>query len=225
MDTKKVSQTGELRLRLLRTAADIISVEGIKKLTLRSLSNRVGVSRTAPYRHFKNKDALLLAIAEEGFNELTSRYRKINRNSSLDSLSKLRNIGLAYIEFAILNPGAFKLMFGQEMIQHDISEKLCSDARETFNEFLMAVKVVIYEKDIAKFDYSILANYFWTIVHGLAILLVDGQIQVTGNNAGLPTLLNDQKSNITGNDQSMITYSKQTIMHFWNMILNGILEK
>ena len=70
MDSKDKNQYGDLRLRLLRTASEIISKEGLKKLTMRALSNQVGVSRTAPYRHFENKDALLLAIAEEGFNEL-----------------------------------------------------------------------------------------------------------------------------------------------------------
>nr|NQU92530.1 TetR/AcrR family transcriptional regulator [Bacteroidota bacterium] len=115
MNAKKKYQFGDLRFRLLKTASEIISKEGLKKLTMRALSNQVGVSRTAPYRHFENKDALLLAIAEEGFNELTIRYQKINRDKSLDSLSRLQNIGLAYVEFAIKNPGAFRLMFGQEI--------------------------------------------------------------------------------------------------------------
>ncbi|MGD9367344.1 MAG: TetR/AcrR family transcriptional regulator [Desulfobacteraceae bacterium] len=222
MDTQKKYQFGDLRLRLLKTASEIISDEGIKKLTMRSLSKKVGVSRTAPYRHFENKDALLLAIAGEGFNELTIRYRKINRDKSLDSLSRLQNIGLAYIEFAIKNPGAFRLMFGQEIIQHQRSEKLCSDARETFNEYLKTVKALQNEKSITIVDYSILANYFWTMVHGLAILLIDGQIQTSGENCGLPALLRNEMPNIKGDIQSMIAFSKQTIMNFWQVILNGI---
>lgn len=209
-------------MRLLKTASEIISEEGIKKLTMRSLSKKVGVSRTAPYRHFENKDALLLAIAGEGFNELTIRYQSVNRDKSLDSLSRLQNIGLAYIEFAVKNPGAFRLMFGQEIIQHQRSAKLCSAARETFNEYLKAVKALQNEKRITIVDYSILANYFWTIVHGLAILLIDGQIQITGENYGLPTLLRNKKPNIMGDIQSMIAFSKQTIMNFWEVILNGI---
>lgn len=209
-------------MRLLKTATEIISEEGIKKLTMRSLSQKVGVSRTAPYRHFENKDALLLAIAGEGFNELTIRYQKINRDKSFDPLSRLQNIGLAYIEFAVKNPGAFRLMFGQEIIQHQRPEKLCSDARETFNEYLKAVKALQNEKSITIGDHTILANYFWTMVHGLAILLIDGQIQITGENCGLPTLLRNKKTNIMGDIQSMIAFSKQTIMNFWQVILNGI---
>jgi AcrR family transcriptional regulator len=222
MGTQKKYQFGDLRLRLLRTASKIISEEGIKKLTMRSLSHKVGVSRTAPYRHFENKDALLLAIAEEGFNELTIRYKEINRAKSLDSFTRLQNIGLAYIEFAIKNPGNFKLMFGQEIIEHQRSEKLCSDAKETFNEYLIAVKNLQDEKSITNVDYSILANYFWTMVHGLAILLINGQIQTTGRNYGLPTLLSDERPDCMGDVQSMIAFSKRTITDFWAVILNGI---
>jgi len=224
MDSKDKNQYGDLRLRLLRTASEIISKEGLKKLTMRALSNQVGVSRTAPYRHFENKDALLLAIAEEGFNELTIQYRKINRDKSLDSLSKLQNIGLAYIEFAINNQGAFRLMFGQEITQQQRSAKLFSDASETFNEYLKAVKAFQDEMDITINDYSILANYSWAAVHGLATLLIDGQIQVLGKNYGLPTLLTDEKPNIMGHVPSMIDFSKQTLMNFWDVILNGIAK-
>jgi AcrR family transcriptional regulator len=222
VDAPKKYPSGDLRLRLLKNASEIISEKGIKKLTMRSLSHKVGVSRTAPYRHFENKDALLLAVAEEGFKKLTIRYQKINRDKSFDSLSKLQNIGFAYIEFAIKNPGAFRLMFGQEIIQHQRSEKLCSAAKETFDEFLRAVKTLQEEKNIAVVDYSLLANYFWTIVHGLTILLIDGQIQITGNDYGLPTLLSPEGPNITRDIQSMMAFSKQTIMNFWEVILNGI---
>jgi AcrR family transcriptional regulator len=221
MDAKKKSRYGNVRSRLLKTASEILSEKGIKKLTMRSLGSKVGVSRTAPYRYFKNKDALLLAIAEEGFNELTIRYRKINRDNSLDSFSRLQHIGLAYIEFAIKNPGAFRLMFGRQIIQQDRSEKLCSDAKKTFNEYLIAVKALEEDKSITSVDYAVLANYFWTIVHGLAILLINGQIKITGQNYGLPALLDDEKSNSRGDVQSMIAFSKQAIFNFWDVILNG----
>jgi AcrR family transcriptional regulator len=222
MDAPKKYPSSELRLRLLKKASEIISEKGIKKLTMRSLANKIGVSRTASYRHFENKDALLLAIAEEGFKTLTTRYQKINHDKSFDSLSKLQNIGIAYIEFAIKNPGAFRLMFGQKIIQHQRSEKLCSAAKETFDEYLKAVKTYQEEEKITIVDYSILANYFWTIIHGLTVLLIDGQIQITGDDYGLPTLLSNQRPNIMGDIQSMMAFSKRTIMNFWEVILNGV---
>jgi AcrR family transcriptional regulator len=214
MDNEKKYKISKLRIQLIKAASEIISNEGIKKLTMRALSNRVGVSRTAAYRHFENKDALLFAIAEEGFKELTIKYHKINRDKSLNSILRLQNIGLAYIEFAINNPGAFRLMFGREITQHQRSEKLCSIAGKTFNEYLSAVKSFQDEQNTVKED-SILANYYWAIVHGLATLLLDGQIEVLGENYGLPTLLTEKRPNIMGNIQAMIDFSEQTLRNFW----------
>lgn len=225
MSTVTKYKTSELRIRLLKTASEIISKEGLKKLTMRALSNQVGVSRTAPYRHFENKDALLFAIAEEGFNELAIRYQKINRDKTLDSLSRLQKIGLSYIEFAIHNPGAFRLMFGQEITQHQRSEKLCSDAGETFNEYLIAVKALQEERNVNLNDFITLANYSWAAVHGLAILLLDGQIQVSDENYGLPTLLTDRRPDIMENAQAMIAFAEKTLMNFWDMVLNGTSQK
>lgn len=223
MAAQKKYKVSDLRIQLIKAASEIISKEGLKKLTLRALSNQVGVSRTAPYRHFVNKDALLFAIAEEGFKELTIRYQKVNRNKSLNSIARLQNIGLAYIEFAIYNPGAFRLMFGQEITQHQRSEKLRSSASETFNEYLKAVKAFQDEQNTTAKDYSILANHSWATVHGLATLLLDGQIQVLGENCGLPTLLTEERPNIMENAQAMIDFSEQALRNFWDMILEGIL--
>lgn len=221
----KKHKISELRIQLIKTASDIISKEGLKKLTLRALSNRVGVSRTALYRHFVNKDDLLLAIAEEGFKKLTNRYQNINRDKSLDSLSRLQDIARAYIEFAIKNPGAYRLMFGQEITQLPISEKLSSHAKKTFNEYLIAVKAFQNEQVAATGDYSILAINFWAIVHGLATLLLDGQIEVTGANFSLPTLLAEERSRIMGDAQTRMDFSEHVLRNFWDMILNGISQK
>jgi AcrR family transcriptional regulator len=221
MDSKNKNQNEGLRLRLLKTASEIISKEGLKKLTMRALSNQVGVSRTASYRHFDNKDALLFAIAEEGFKELTLRYQKINREKSLDSISRLQYIGLAYIEFAVRNPGTYRLMFGQEITQQQRSAELCSAARETFSEYLIAVKAFQDENNIESDDYYGLANFSWATVHGLATLLIDGQFQIFGDNHGEPTLLTDVKTKLVKSGSPMIAFSRKILTNFWNMILNG----
>jgi AcrR family transcriptional regulator len=225
MESRPKTQSSDLRLRLLKTASDIISQHGLKKLTLRELSHRVGVSRTAPYRHFKNKEALLMAIAQDGFNKLTVEYQKINRDKSLDAFSKLHQCGLAYIKFAITNPGVFRLMFSQQITQLPRSSQLRADADQTYKEFLKAVTAFQQETNIASDKYLILANYSWATVHGLANLLIDSQIHVSGNNYGLPTLLTNDLSNIQRDVQSMIEFSKQTLMNFLDLILNGLSSK
>ena len=74
---------------------------------LRDLARRIGVSATAAYRHFENKDDLMASVAAEGFKELTQSLRAAEdgRHPGID-------VGLAYLEFALAKPGLFRLMFG-----------------------------------------------------------------------------------------------------------------
>jgi hypothetical protein len=87
------------------------------------------------------------------------------------------------------------------------------------------VKAFLDSKKTPVVEYAAWANYFWAIVHGLAILLIDGQIKTTGENYGLPTLLSDEKSNCKGDIYSMVTFSKDTVMNFWGVIFDGIALK
>src|SRR5262245_40005842 len=66
---------GDLRRALLEAALELIRAEGQAVLTLREVARRAGVTHAAPYRHFKNKEALLAAVAEEGFRDMTQRMR------------------------------------------------------------------------------------------------------------------------------------------------------
>lgn len=222
MDPQIKQKPSDLRRKLLKKAVEIISKQGTKSLTLRSLSTQVGVSRTAPYRHFNSKSELLLAIAQEGFKALKTQYQQINNNTSIDSFSRLQNIGDAYIEFAIRNPGIFRLMFGREITQQNRSRELAQVAKNTFSEYLIAVNAFQNEKYIQFKDDAILANYSWAAVHGLAMLLIDGQIQTSGERKGLPTLLSDERLEVSDDIQSKIDFSKQTLLKFWSALLKGV---
>ncbi|MBW2607264.1 MAG: TetR/AcrR family transcriptional regulator [Deltaproteobacteria bacterium] len=224
MDGKNKNNDSSLRLKLIKVASEIILNEGLKKLTMRALSQHIGVSRTAPYRHFENKNALLMTIAEEGFNELRYKYKKINNDTSLDSLSRLQNIGITYIEFAIRNPDIFKLMFGKELARKNRSVEFNTAAGKVFKEYLIAVEIFSneYKEKMKSNDILIFANYSWATVHGLATLLIDDQIQLSGEDSGFPILFTDQKVKQKNSIQSMISFSKRTLMEFWDMVLNEI---
>src|SRR5919206_2322086 len=93
---------GNLRPALLRTAAKTLEKEGLGALSLRELARRAGVSHNAPYRHFPDRDSLLAALAAEGFEMLGDALEKRPR----------REMGEAYVEFALAHPQRFRLMFG-----------------------------------------------------------------------------------------------------------------
>ena len=92
---------GELRPALLRAAAKILEREGREAISLRDLARRAGVSHAAPYRHFADRQALLAALAEDGFALLAA-----------DLQGKAwREQAVAYLRFALANPERFRLMF------------------------------------------------------------------------------------------------------------------
>jgi AcrR family transcriptional regulator len=92
---------GELRPALLRAAARILEKEGRDAISLRDLARRAGVSHNAPYRHFADRQALLAALAEEGFALLAAALQG----------KPWREQAMAYLRFALANPERFRLMF------------------------------------------------------------------------------------------------------------------
>lgn len=221
MKTKK-KKSSDLRYRLLKSAKEIILKEGIKKLTMRALASQVGVSRAAPYLHFENKDAILSTIAEEGFKDLTHTYRKINNDQSLGADKKLQQVGLAYINSAIDNPGVFTLMFSKEITKNKFSNKLVSIASETFTEFMNAVKAFQLEYNLTNLGFTSLVNYFWSTVHGLADLLINDQIHVTGEKSGYPTLLCVEDSKSDDEILSKMEFSELVLKNAIDTISNRL---
>src|SRR5437016_3468378 len=103
MPRTKPYHHGDLRTALLEASLALIRQEGPHGFTLREVARRAGVSHTAPYRHFRDKDDLLAAIAENGFKRLTGMMRATLSNRR-DPLRRLQNVGLAYVAFALDQP-------------------------------------------------------------------------------------------------------------------------
>ena len=189
MATKKNYHHGDLRKELIDTALEIISEQGLEKVSMRGLGQRLGVSRTAPYRHFPGKSALLCAIAEEGYKELTKAMNNANRELSDDPLTRMMNTGIAYVEFAIAKPVHYRIMFGNEILENDRTPELVKTAETTFNELLYAVKVCQDEGLVKPLNTYIIANTLWATTHGVSTLLIDGQIQAVNAMMGVPALV------------------------------------
>src|SRR5271169_3639688 len=101
---------GNLREALLQGAVRVVAELGPAAFTLREVARRAGVSHNAPYRHFRDKDALLAAVAAQGFRELTVAMREAGERQ-LKPLDKLKQSGLAYVAFAVRRPEHFTVMF------------------------------------------------------------------------------------------------------------------
>src|SRR6185295_15273822 len=92
---------GNLRAELVTVALDIITRLGPDAATLRAVAKRLGVSQTAPYRHFPSKEALLAAVAADGFDALLRSLQAHLDRPGLDVTARYRSVGTAYVELAL----------------------------------------------------------------------------------------------------------------------------
>ncbi|WP_062270631.1 TetR/AcrR family transcriptional regulator [Endozoicomonas arenosclerae] len=139
---------GNLRETLLAQARKQLAEDGIDKLSLRALARAVGVSQTAPYRHFPDKNALLIALATSGFAELRQSL-KTRAEACPDLDAALVEVGLAYVDFAKAHTALYKLMFGPALTQKDSYPQLHVSAESCLEELkaLIQLKLNVPESD------------------------------------------------------------------------------
>jgi AcrR family transcriptional regulator len=170
MDSTRPYRHGNLPAALLGAARQILDENGLQAVGLRETARRVGVSATAAYRHFTNKDDLLASVAAQGFHELTAAMQSATRGAN-----PLIRAGLAYIEFANQNRGLFRLMFGPILAQRTKYPAL--QAASAGVEALLLRGVADIDPRPLNDNHAAVAA--WGLVHGLAHLIVDGFFPAT----------------------------------------------
>lgn len=153
---------GDLRAALVAEGTRQLREEGAGDLSLRGVARAVGVSATAVYRHFPDKDALLSAIAEEGFRLLGQAQRAAFAAGRENGAHAFQASGAAYVRFALANPALFRLMFARPT-----AASRQSDAAA----FLRENSAVSAPPGV---DRELFALQAWSLVHGLAMLMLDG---------------------------------------------------
>jgi AcrR family transcriptional regulator len=163
---------GDLRRALLDEALRTIREDGVEALTLRAAGARLGVSRTALYRHFADKRALLTAVATEGFRMLRERLLGAWGRGGA---AGFRDMGRTYVAFAIANPAHYRVMFGGSVLgQGDAA--LEGEAAGAFQALLDAI-IALQRDGLVRDDDSVqLARFVWAVVHGVAMLVIDRQL-------------------------------------------------
>jgi len=170
---------GNLRRGLLDEALATIRTHGIDGLTLREIGARLGVSRTALYRHFADKRALLAAVATEGFRMLREQLATAWEQGGR-SPAAFEAMGVAYVRFAAANPAHYRVMFGGFVDPNACDPELATEAAGAFQALVDAL-VMLQRAAIVRGDDSVLmARYVWSVVHGVAMLAIDGQLREPG---------------------------------------------
>lgn len=163
---------GDLRHALVLAATQIVEEEGVLALSLRGVARAAGVSQTAPYHHFQDKEALLAMVAETGFRDLAVDMENV-KDGDASSGATLQALGVAYVLFATSNPGRFRLMFGPQIVDKTCYGSLLEVSAVSFN--LICEGVGARMKDVGAPLEDLMANTMsaWSSVHGLATLIND----------------------------------------------------
>jgi AcrR family transcriptional regulator len=171
--TPKSYHHGNLRAELLETAIEQLRELGTDDLSLRALARAIGVSQTAPYRHFADKGDLLVAMASRGYRNLLVNLREAGKASGDCPREQLIAFAHAYVDYAGTHPQLFKLMFGP-MVQPTRNHP---ELREVSRETILLVQQILAQgiREGLFMDQNVvyLANAAWAGIHGLATLRVD----------------------------------------------------
>jgi AcrR family transcriptional regulator len=157
---------GDLHAALLSAATDLLEEDGAG-LSLRAVARRAGVSPTAPYRHFADKEALEDELAAQGFADLEQRLGATS--SQPFTLDRFAQIAVSYVRFALDRPAVFRLMFGTPCTN---TQDARTAAAAEVHEFVMAC----VSEAFPQADAEALATAGWSLVHGLAFLHLDGKL-------------------------------------------------
>jgi AcrR family transcriptional regulator len=170
---------GDLRRALLDEALAIIRAEGVGGVTLREIGPRLGVSRTALYRHFADKRALLTAVATEGFRTLREQLVGAWEDGGRGPAA-FQAMGAAYVRFAVANPSHYRVMFSGFVDPEPREPELAAEAGGAFEALVDAVAALQHDGVVRGDDTVLTARFVWAVVHGVAMLAIDGQLPEPG---------------------------------------------
>lgn len=168
----------DLKNELMRQALKILDKKGIEALTLREVARAAKVSHTAPYRHFRDKEDILAAIAEVGYNNLAARGQKALENA--DPLEGYLEYGREYIAFAAEHPQHFRIMFSGKFENFHTYPDLRVAGDAAFGALVSAIVRCQASGLFRTEPAEQLALSAWSYVHGIASLYIDGRFRQEG---------------------------------------------
>ena len=168
---------GDLRNALIQAGLELLAEGGVQELDLRKVARRAGVSHAAPYRHFADKQALIAAINEEGFHLLAERIRSTLREVSDEPVEQLLGVALAYVRFARENPWLMREMFSGLTIERETFESLHTASKSVYRLYAEVIRRGQERGKIVDGDPTALAGVLWSVLHGLAMLIIENQMR------------------------------------------------
>lgn len=175
LHTKKRFHHGDLREALIAATRELLIEHGPDGFTLADACRRAGVTTAAPYKHFRGKQEVLQEIISRGFDELTAANAKAVAEGGPGTLAGITAMVISYLNFAVVQPAVFRLMFG-----HKSDLRTVEHIDESGNQCLKNVinEVATFSrKHGQKADAELVAIRLWTFVHGASSLELDGDYE------------------------------------------------
>lgn len=167
---------GDLHQEILCAACALLEENNIATLSLRAVAKKVGVSHTAPYRHFKDKESLLAGIAGLGYDELAKQLAKAVESHPDDPAAQLQEAGYRYVQLALNSPQCTQLMFSGMLPCDDTYPELKISGDAAFDGLKTIIKQGQELNLFKQGEVELLALSAWSGIHGLTLLLIGGNL-------------------------------------------------
>jgi AcrR family transcriptional regulator len=191
---------GDLRQAMIEAAEAVLGEKGVGGFTLRECARRAGVSPAAPAHHFGNLAGLLTVIATLGFDDLSDAMEQAAASASQRGGSRLAAIARAYLDVALARPGRFRVVFGQRGLDWDAPDFKRAASR-AFGVLVAETRAhlaggprgaaasLAAPPDAAGAPDLPFILFVWSVTHGFATLLIDGQLDFLAGEAGRDAML------------------------------------
>lgn len=165
---------GNLAEALIEAALELIRQFGPAGFSFAEVTRAVGVSPAAPYRHFRDRDALMAEVARRGFDKFAALLAEAWNNGRPDSTTALKNVGKAYLSFARAEPAYYAAMF-EARLPSDMSQELRKASDQAFSVLREACETLIAEMPENRRPPALMMSlHVWAMAHGIASLFGRG---------------------------------------------------
>ncbi|WP_309744911.1 TetR/AcrR family transcriptional regulator [Chamaesiphon sp. OTE_20_metabat_361] len=167
---------GDLRNTLISIAIELLAEDGLQALSLRKMAQRAGVSHNAPYMHFADKEAVLVAIAAEGFRLLAVDVESAIARSGSSTRERLIAASQAYVRFALGHPDRVQVMF--RPVDEAKYPSLVETSQSSLHRLFELVKSGQDRGELKAGDTQAMTKAIWAMAHGISAISIAYQTSI-----------------------------------------------